>query len=356
MGSKSHLLTFIENTITKYCGKNNSKIIGDLFCGTSAVSVLFKKLGYAVIANDNLAFCATMAKSYLLNNKEPQFSSLMKSKEIKNQSIHKLFPTAYEKILNYLNQLPGEEDFIYREYSPGGTAGKEHERKYFADKNAKKIDAIRNKIKNWRNLKLINESEEALLLASLLKSANKVANIAGTYGYFMKDWIDSRVWKPLTLECSKIIESKKKHRVFQEDANELVKRINCDILYLDPPYNWRHYGAYYHILETIVKWDNPLVEGRSGLRPWQESKSRYSYRNEALNALTELIENANAERIFLSYNNEGLISREEICSMLTRFGELHIEEVPYRRYKSNNSTTQKRKVKERLYYVKKGKK
>src|SRR5574341_144151 len=169
----------------------------------------------------------------------------------------------------------------------------------------------------------------------------------------MKDWIDSRVWRPLTLVRSPIVQSNKTHMLYQKDANELVKQIKCDILYLDPPYNWRHYRAYYHILETITKWDSPQIEGMSGLRLSKESKSRYIYRDYALNALIDLIEGAQSNQIFLSYNSEGLISHEEIYETLSAFGELSIEEVPYRRYKSNNGGSQDGKVTERIYYVNK---
>lgn len=357
IGSKESLLPFIEQVIVAYCGNNTNNdannIIGDLFCGTSVVSTHLKKLGYTVIANDNLTFCATLAKASLLINDEPTFSSLMESGEIKKKVRDKLFATPYDEVLSFLNNLSGIEGFIFNEYSPAGTHNKNFKRRYFTDDNAKKIDAIRTKIQDWSTSKLLTEPEEALLLADLLRATNRVANIAGTYGYFMKDWIDSRVWKPLTLVRSPIVNSDKKHMIYQKDANELVKDIKCDILYLDPPYNWRHYGAYYHILETITKWDNPQIKGMSGLRHWEESKSRYSYRDEALNALIELMERAQSKHIFLSYNTEGLISHEEICETLSDFGNLSVEEVPYRRYKSNNGGIQASKVKERIYCVNK---
>ena len=158
------------------------------------------------------------------------------------------------------------------------------------------------------------------------------------------------VKKPLTLLKSRIIPSSKTHYVFNEDANILVKRIIPDILYLDPPYTWRHYGAYYHILETIAKWDSPKVNGSSGLRAWEGSKSRYCYRNEALDALSELIQNANFNHLFLSYNSEGLITHEQILKIISKVGVPVIYEINYRRYKSHPNEIENT-VKERVYYV-----
>lgn len=351
IGSKANLLSEIESVIKKYCKNNTNLIFGDLFCGSAVVSKHFKKLGYSVIANDNLTFCTIFAKAALLINNEPQFSKLIHTNEIPNQSTQHLFPSTYDLVQNYLNNLPGTKGFICNEYSPNSAKTKKFQRKYFTEKNAKKIDAVREKISEWRTNNLITDTEASLLIADLLRATNKVANIAGTYGYFLKFW-DPRTQKNLILQKSEIIPSTKHHQIYLENANELIKKIKCDILYLDPPYTWRHYGAYYHLLETIAKWDKPKLEGLSGLRSWEDSKSRYCYRNEAANALSELIENSNAKHIFLSYNNDGLISHEQLCKILSVIGEPFVHEVKYRRYKSNNETKEN-VVTERIYYVKK---
>ena len=48
------------------------------------------------------------------------------------------------------------------------------------------------------------------------------------------------------------------HEVYNEDANSLIKRIEGDILYLDPPYNSRQYSANYHLLNTIADYNHLL--------------------------------------------------------------------------------------------------
>ena len=101
-------------------------------------------------------------------------------------------------MLNFLDSLPGEDGFIYREYSPGGTSGSRYVRKYFSDDNARKIDAIRDRIAVWSREDLVTEAEGALLIYDLMKATNRVANIAGTYGFFLKQW-DPRAKKPLSL-------------------------------------------------------------------------------------------------------------------------------------------------------------
>ena len=120
---------------------------------------------------------------------------------------------------------------------------------------------------------------------------------------------------------------------------------------MDPPYTWRHYGAYYHILETLAKGDWPAVGGRTGLRPWLESKSRYCDRIEAPEALAELISNARARHLFLSYNDQGLVPHAQIMEILGMRGDPLCKEVGYRRYRSNGGGSKQRTVTERIYYV-----
>ena len=348
IGSKEQLLSFIEGAVNERI-KEEYYSVGDLFCGTAAVSSLFKQLGKRVTANDNLRFCYVLAKAALEINEEPQFKSLIESREIGTETI-KLFSAPYDMVLNYLNEFPGEPGFIFREYSPGGTADSDYQRRYFSDVNARKIDAIRNQIARWEQAELLNVAEACLLISDLMRATNRVANIAGTYGCFMKRW-DQRAHKPLTLRRFRIIPSSQNHEVFCTDAQSLAKDRYFDVLYLDPPYTWRHYGAYYHILETIARWDEPVVTGLTGLRSWEESKSRYCDRSDAVNALRELVSLAQCKHLFLSYNSEGLITHEQIMEILALRGAPACNEISYRRYRSNMGGTKNKTLKERLYYV-----
>ena len=64
-----------------------------------------------------------------------------------------------KEIIKYLNNLEGVEGFIYKNYSPEGTRGQTYSRKYFTGDNSKRIDAIREKIEEWKKSNLINEQE-----------------------------------------------------------------------------------------------------------------------------------------------------------------------------------------------------
>ncbi len=183
-----------------------------------------------------------------------------------------------------------------------------------------------------------------------------VANISGNYAAFLKCW-DPRALKPLRLRVPVIQPSKRKNKVFKADANKLVKKMSCDILYMDPPYNERQYAPNYFMLELIAEgWfngNNPQIYGNTGMRPYEKQKSSYCQKVNVKGAFRDLIENADTKYMLLSYNDEGLMSEDEIINVLSSRGRVNILETDHRRYRSiNQDETDRRVVKEKLYLVK----
>lgn len=344
IGSKERLVSIIGKILRKRFGEGS--LVGDLFCGTGTVSAFLKRMGYRVIANDNLFFCTLMAHAMLLISEEPEFSGLRNLTSTRT----KLLVSPYDNVLEYLNRLPPIKGFIYNNYSQEGTKGQENERNYFTGENAGKIDAIRSRIEEWYGINAITYDEKCLLLTDLLEATVSVSNTAGTYGFFLKH-LEPRALKRITLKPSRIVPGRADHLIFSKDANELASEIAVDVAYLDPPYNWRHYAAYYHILETIAKYDSPQIFGKSGLRPWSKQRSRYSYRKDAYDALAEIINTLKARAILLSYNADGLVTHEEIMDILSGVGEPEVETVSLPRYISSLGGSDNHTVKEHLYYV-----
>ena len=110
---------------------------------------------------------------------------------------------------------------------------------------------------------------------------------------------------------------------------------------IEPPYKKRQYASYYHILETIVCGDQPEVTGVSGLRPWKDKASVFCYKTKALNALSELILKQRANRVILSYSNEGHIRLEELVDRLSPYGEVFLVELKtISRYRPNRTAVE----------------
>ena len=214
-----------------------------------------------------------------------------------------------EAVIRYLNNLAPIEGYVFQNYAPSGVCG----RQYFSDINAKKIDAVREQIQIWYNDNLISKDEFFVLLSSLIDAADFIANISGTYGAYLKIW-RSMALKPLTLKVPEINDNNKDNEIYQQDANILIRQIECDVLYIDPPYNERQYAP-------------------------------------------NLISNAKARYIVVSYNNEGIIPREEIIRILQNKGEVTEYTTDYRRFRTERDNDHRQykqcddKVVEHLYIV-----
>jgi adenine-specific DNA-methyltransferase len=156
-------------------------------------------------------------------------------------------------------------------------------------------------------------------LASLLESADRVANTTSVYCAFLK-YIEPSAKKEMILLPADFVINDNEHKVFNMDSNHLIEQIEGDILYLDPPYNSRQYGANYHLLNTIARYDCFEPRGKTGLREYP--KSLYCYKNEAQKVFEYLIAKAQFKYIFLSYNNEGIMSIETIRKIMERYGNM----------------------------------
>ena len=348
LGHKQQALPVIRRRVSAIGGVETA---ADLFCGTAAISREFRSMGIQVNANDTLLQCVELAKAQLLFDREPTFNALFGSEPaLRHVPLATIFDSPYNRVIALLNSLPGTEGFFYRNYSPGGTQTLETPRQYFTDYNARKVDSMRTTLREWHLSGLIDDKESALLLTDLMRAVNQVANIAGTYGYFLRNWNEAAL-SPIQLQRSPFTGGRLDHVVTRGDANELARGLVVDLAYLDPPYTKRQYSAYYHILETIAAEDEPLITGKSGLREWMSLASDYCYRRRAGKALEDLVDHIDAKYIMMSYNEDGHLSHDEIVSTLSKRGEPQFEEYDTLRYKSNAKNLREKLLKERLYWL-----
>lgn len=318
IGSKLKLCQhFLPETIKSVCGTDLSqKTFCDIFAGTGIVGRTFKTSVKKVISNDIEYYSYILNKNYIEN--------------------HRPLENA-ENLVSELNELSLCVDgFIYKNYCLGGNG----ERQYFSDENGKKIDSIRIKIEEWKNTGKINKSMYYFLLASLLESADKVANTASVYGAYLKN-LKKSAQKQMILESADFELNDNEHEVFKSDANELITRISGDILYLDPPYNTRQYGANYHILNTIAEYKPFVPKGKTGLREY--TRSKYCSVSSVKEEFENLIKNANFKYIFLSYNNEGLMSVEDVRRIMRKYGRYDLAQTDYQRFKADSNRFNKAK-------------
>lgn len=324
IGSKYSLLDFLHSTITDVTGYKNGDeyVFADLFAGTGVVGASYRKNGCKVISNDIQYYSYVLNKYYIEN--------------ISNDDT---------TLLSYLNELPGIEGFIYNNYCTGSGSG----RNYFTDDNGKKCDAIRTELERLRLNEKISDETYYYYLASLINSIDKYANTASVYGAFLKH-IKKSAEKPFELELLPRMNGVK-GEVYNQDINQLITQVSGDVLYLDPPYNARQYCTNYHVLETIAKYDNPELKGKTGLRDYNSQKSKYCSKRTLESEFDDLIEKAKFKYIFLSYNNEGLMSVETIKTIMSKYGKYSCTEQEYRRFKADKSSNRNTGGEETIEYL-----
>jgi adenine-specific DNA-methyltransferase len=267
LGNKYKLLGFIEDIVNEKCNGFNS--FCDIFAGTGVVGERFNEKDIKIISNDLLFSNYFPLKAF--------FGSTQINLDVLKEKI------------DLLNNLKTNQD-NYFSIHYGNT--------YFTLKNARKIGAIREEINKIAD----NENEKAVLITALLYATDKVANTVGHYDAYRKN-LDTI--QPIQLLVPDItLENNTNNEVFREDANLLIRKISCDVLYIDPPYNSRQYCDTYHLLENLATWEKPQVRGRAKKMDRSHLKSKYCLKT-ASKAFEDLIKNANCKHILLSYNNTG---------------------------------------------------
>lgn len=270
-GSKYKILKWIDKILEKECPNSNS--FCDLFAGTGVVTD-------SVINNYSVFYI----NDFLFSN-EVIYKAFFKKE---NYELEKVIKLAQKYKMLDLDSI--QDNFISINYGD----------KFFEYNDAKMIGFIREDLE--RNKSYLNDREFSILLASLLYSADRCSNTVGHYDAYLKNkCLRSSFEFELINPVIKSEEDKRIINITRMDSNELVKNLQCDIVYIDPPYSSRQYSRFYHVLETLVKWNNPTLYG-TALKPEPENMSEYCS-SKAIDAFNELIMDLKCKYIVVSYNN-----------------------------------------------------
>lgn len=332
LGSKEKLTDSIRALLQNNNLLQGNLVFFDAFCGMGSVADSMKLIYNHIIINDSLK-CSTIFTRGRLYANSCTFERL-----------------GFDPFVFFNENNNTFHGFIYQNYSLGGS-----ERMYFSEENAARIDYFRMQIEEWKEQDQISEEEYVYLLACLLESVSDVSNTAGVYGAFLKHW-DNRALKPIVFskidsnegQCD-IVESQ------NDKIENIISDIECDILYLDPPYTQNQYGTQYHLLETLILNDNPPISRVTGSRPTTPMRSNWSKMHHAHILFEKVLAETKASHIVFSYNNDGFMSKDYIEKTLKRLG---IEEtydcvtIDYKKY--NNTKCQGAEGhQEYLFYIQK---
>lgn len=333
LGCKSTLIDNIQELFERKNLFGEGFTLFDAFCGTGAIAHHFKDR-FNLIINDNLLFATTFACGRIYASRC-------------------IFERLGFNPFSYFNDNENrEEGFFSHNYAP-----KYSGRMYFSDWNAGRIDYFRHQIQEWFNTNLINYEEYCYLLSSLMESVSHVANVAGVYGAYLKTW-DSRAVKkivfmpPADTDIEINVDSDNSLEVKNGNIEDIIEDIDCDILYIDPPYTKNSYSVQYHILETLIRDDNPELRGVTGARPYKNISNDWSKPNKVEVQFDKVLAKTQASHIVFSYSSDGLMSKDYILYALKRYcyeDSVSCEEILYKRYR-NFKTEEKQGHREYLFY------
>ena len=310
LGNKFKLLNFIKSIVDENC--SGIETVADIFSGTGSVaSVLTVK---TLIMNDLLY------SNYLCN-----------IAWFNNDIIR----------INFLEELIGEynqetafvENYMTENFSDT----------YFSKSDCSKIGVVREDIEQKYIAGVINERERAILITSLIYGMDKIANTCGHYDAWRRGATFER---QLILPMLNVPEkNNKNNRCFNEDANELVRHIEADLIYIDPPYNSRQYSDTYHLLENVASWQKPAVYGVARKMNRENLKSDYCTIR-ATTAFEDLIKHCQSGYILFSYNNmankgnarsNARIADEDILRILNDKGDVKVFSKKYKPFNAGQS-------------------
>ncbi|MEY8321896.1 DNA adenine methylase [Lachnospiraceae bacterium 46-61] len=310
LGNKYKLLPFITSVVKKECKDIIS--IADIFAGTGAVSSAFTDK--ILITND------LMYSNYICNF--AWFGS-----ETYNQQV------IIDYIISYNSFTNIADNYMTENFADT----------YFSYFDCAKIGFIREDIENNYKKGNINNRERAILITSLLYAIDKIAKTCGHYDAYRKNVVFDKSLE-LLVPISKT-QNNSENKCYNKDANDLVKEITADLIYIDPPYNSRQYCDAYHLLENVARWEKPKVFGIARKMDRTKLKSKYCTKN-ATKAFEELIDNIKAKYILLSYNNmaqkghgrsNAKISDDDIMRILSKKGNVKIFSKNYKAFTTGKS-------------------
>lgn len=352
LGNKQAIMDPLLATIGEYCNPGDHVV--DIFSGSVAVSMGLKRQGYRVTANDINLFSSTIAEAYLVPTEPPAVDlaatlsgkhiavRLAEAKAIAAQLTGKQgyaflhnpewrlrYETfvALQQHLQHLDysDLPSShqrQDFFDAYCEEGkkssfvslrGTVGR---RRFFSPFNARRIDLVLNQLRLWKQQGVVDKATHALLLSTLIRAVEKVSNTQGTYHDFPRDKWDSRALNELKLAppaLDDLVAGVGGHMAGKEqDSLEFIKTVGDHaLLYLDPPYNFRQYTAYYFLpnvicryadIEDLDAYFDKLAYVR-GQNPEDDFTSSFCKPATFINDMRTMISRARCDRVMISYFN-----------------------------------------------------
>ena len=334
IGNKRKLLDHIEAQVEDIKTELSADrmVCADLFSGSGIVSRMLKRHSSTLIVNDLEPYSTVLSQCYLCNRKDFNRGEYLEArKRILDGAERGLIRGIVSK-----NYAPCDDNDI-----------KLGERVFYTSKNAMLIDTYRSLI----DTEIFDQDMRKFFLAPLITEASVHVNTSGVFKGFHKDKHTGigcfggtgrnalhRILGSIELMEPVFSDFDSDLQVHQRDAVELAVELDgIDLAYLDPPYNQHPYGSNYFMLNLILK--NRIdsnVSRVSGI-PDDWNRSAFNSPKQVLPSLEAIVSEIRSKYVILSYNSEGFIDFHSMKSMLEKYGNLKIVEIPYNTFRGSRN-------------------
>lgn len=315
IGSKASLIPSILKVVEEWIPATERRSMVDVFTGTTRVAQAFKAKGWSVTTSD-LSWASSCYSNTWIGN--PGSNAHLQAK------------------IDLLNALPGVDGWITKNYCD--VKGQDNATvRVWQPKNGRRADAIRNQIDLWSKDGTLQPWETDTLITSLILALDKVDNTVGVQQAYLKTWC-SRSSLDLKLELPPGVPGPQGTHL-QGDALT-VSYPKADLAYLDPPYSSHSYATYYHIWDSLAKWDQPQVGLKTNRRVDRISKhgsydsamdSQWNSKKAALAAFEKLIDRLPTKWVLVSYSNESLVEIEKLEALFAKYPFVTATTIDYER-------------------------
>jgi adenine-specific DNA-methyltransferase len=330
----------------------------DAFCGMCSVGGAIAPTGRRVVCNDVQSFAALVARCLVATPDSPPSAKHLR------ESLRDSYAYNRRRLLERFRDDLAEEDRIlaaadakayraaYRRWQHAAnskaianelasiaTNGSPRPYRlmslsfawgYFGLRQTIAIDSLRYAIDRARDTERLTPAQSDWALVALLQAASCASASPGHFAQYLRPTSDEglirivrqrrrNIWSQFLHEATKLkpygnTQWRTGNQVLQSDALTIWEKLDeldfeNGIVYADPPYSKDHYSRYYHVLETLTRYDHPTAEGKGRYRP-DRFVTPFSLKTRVEDAMHEFCA-AIGERGFtliLSYPSNGLLN------------------------------------------------
>lgn len=337
MGSKRDILGDIRDAVDAL--HTDSACFCDLFAGTAIVSYAMSDR-YNVITNDIQHYSSVFARTYFGSYDQYDVPKIVECILHTAQEhvayLNSVYPFFGE--MSYYSDGMSFEDFKTLEENQQNLLSQEineayslftrcYSGTYWSVQQCVWIDALRKVADDYKD-----EPIYYAILSSIIYAMSYASQSTGHFAQFRKITQDNyknilfyrkkSIVELFSRKLTEVLTIRKDDNSFECTCLSLDYRLclqripNGSIVYADPPYSNVHYSRFYHAVETLVRYDYPVLEytGRYRSDRHQSPFDQATNVRKAFVSLFEGIKSAQSHLI-LSYSDNGMLTPDEVVSI-----------------------------------------